>query len=115
MQSLVAVHGLGSSPETAWAYDTSPTPKAARGKHPNRTIGPMWLRDFLPRKELNVRVIVYYHNSGWQSNALGMELRDYGRDLLQHLERLRKTTEVSSFSVSWNASELNWFRKEIAI
>jgi hypothetical protein len=67
----------------------------------------MWLRDFLPRKELNVRVIVYYHNSGWQSNALGMELRDYGRDLLQHLERLRKTTEVSSFSVSWNASELN--------
>jgi hypothetical protein len=100
IQSLVAVHGLGSRPETAWAYEKASAPEAIDGaacEHPGQTTGPIWLRDFLPRDELNVRVIVYYHNSGWQSNALGMELSDYGRDLLQQLERLRRTDEVSRF------------------
>ncbi|UKZ68716.1 uncharacterized protein TrAtP1_009739 [Trichoderma atroviride] len=51
----------------------------------------MWLRDFLPLDALQARVLVYYHNSGWQAHALGMSLRDYGQDLLTSIEGVRQT------------------------
>ncbi|KAL0932822.1 ankyrin repeat protein [Colletotrichum truncatum] len=88
---IVAVHGLGSSPETAWAYrrGTSPQDASASEAH----IGPLWLKDFLPLDELRARVLVYYHNSGWQAHATSMSLRGYGQDLLTSIEVMRQNDE----------------------
>lgn len=101
--SIIAVHGLGSSPEAAWAYRLdSPQDKAGNSTSTqngtqstvNSKYGPMWLKDFLPRNALQARVLVYYHNSGWQANALGMTLRDYGQDLLTSIESVRQSKAV---------------------
>jgi hypothetical protein len=92
--SIVAVHGLGSSPETAWAYKLDASRDEADISAANSKYGPMWLRDFLPLDALQARVLVYYHNSGWQANALGMSLRDYGQDLLTSIEGARQTEAV---------------------
>lgn len=54
----------------------------------------MWLRDFLPNAHLPARILVYYHNSNWRSNALDMTLRDHGKDLLVALESERNGEEV---------------------
>lgn len=101
--SIIAVHGLGSSPEAAWAYKLdAPRDEAGNSALTQKYIrptaissyGPMWLRDFLPLDALQARVLVYYHNSGWQANALGMTLRDYGQDLLTSIEGVRQTEAV---------------------
>ncbi|PON25472.1 Mut11, partial [Trichoderma gamsii] len=100
---LVAVHGLGSSPEAAWAYKLDTPRDEAGNSTPTHNCtqttakpkyGPIWLRDFLPLDALQARVLVYYHNSGWQAHALGMSLRDYGQDLLTSIEGVRQTEAV---------------------
>lgn len=73
--SIVAVHGLGSKPSTAWAYNPDE---------------PNWLRDFLPQ-DLKVRVIAYYHSSHWQSHSLLLSLDDLGSGLLDAVRYGRST------------------------
>lgn len=53
------------------------------------TLGPMWLRDLLPLHQLKARVLVFYHKSHWESNALHMDLEGWGDQLLQFLEQNR--------------------------
>jgi hypothetical protein len=94
--SIIAVHGLGSSPETAWAYklDAQQDEASKSQIHANLKYGPMWLRDFLPLDKLQARVLVYYHNSGWQAHALRMSLGDYGQDLLASIGSFRQEEDV---------------------
>lgn len=84
--SIIAVHGLGSKPETAWSY--------AADKN-------LWLRDFLPEEGLNARILAYYHSSHWRSNALLIDVKELGRDLVQTIERSREHLDVGlSFTQS---------------
>jgi hypothetical protein len=78
--SIVAVHGLGSAPDTAWVH-----------KGGNNS---MWLRDFLPKAGLNARIMTYNHNTAWKVGALSQKLKDYGQHLLLVLDDVRQTDEV---------------------
>lgn len=85
--SIVAVHGLASTAETTWSY------KLREGQ--NVTIGPMWLRDFLPQENLQARIMVFNHNSAWERDATTKSLEDHGNDLLRVLDKARSTAEAS--------------------
>ncbi|EXJ92396.1 hypothetical protein A1O3_00946 [Capronia epimyces CBS 606.96] len=62
---IVAVHGLGLSPDTAWAYKLKDAPQSGTTDEAltqswttpglDSKIGPIWFRDFLPLKELQTR------------------------------------------------------------
>ena len=107
--SIVAVHGLGSTPKTAWesrkrvqqARELANPPDAtcpqaghkhSRVNEPN----PNWLRDFLPAEKLGARIMAFNHNTAWKANALSKSLEDYGQDLLRALSEVRLTDEVST-------------------
>jgi len=88
--SIIVVHDLASNPGTTWdsrkhAQDTDTT-----NPHPRV----MWLRDFLPKENLNARILLFNHNTRWQSNAVSKSLKDHGKDLLRALRRVRQTPEV---------------------
>jgi hypothetical protein len=126
--SIVAVHGLGSSPETAWAYrheilenkktSNSATPESKEKRtvglswlrdvflrmttpkpKPKEAFGPMWLREYLPQDTSGARILVFYHNSQWETHASTMSLEGYGQQLLQALDERRQLDKVSPVQV----------------
>src|SRR5450432_3445586 len=60
----------------------------------------MWLRDFLPQDlqndGLKVRVMVFNHNTRWETNTLSKSLEDYAQDLLREVGEKRRSKEVSN-------------------
>ena len=102
--SIVAVHGLGSNPDTAWQSRESLPLEGTSGHAASATKKPMWLRDFLPQdleeSGFSVRVMIFKHNSAWKANALSKSLEDYGQDLLRELSEKRQSEEVSDKPVS---------------
>jgi hypothetical protein len=54
----------------------------------------MWLRDFLPKEDLNARILLFNHNTRWQTNAVSKTLKDHGNDLLGALRVVRQAPEV---------------------
>ena len=78
--SIVAVHGLGSKPDTAWLANRS---KAN------------WLADFLPQTHANFRVIALNHDSRWDAYSPVQSLRDYGQVVLDTIATLRRDEEVT--------------------
>jgi hypothetical protein len=115
--SVIAVHGLGSNPQTTWqtrrngrqiaslvSASSEGPPEAvntANAISPNH----IWLRDFLPQENLGVRVMLFNHNTAWETNALSKSLRDYGEDLLGELCEARKTDKVRTNAIR-NASKI---------
>ena len=77
--SIIAVHGLGSTPNRAWVHKES---------------GKTWLKDFLP-DDLNhkARVMTYNHQSHWESYAFLKSFDAFAQDLLRALEE-RRSLEV---------------------
>ena len=74
--SIIAVHGLGSTPDRAWVHKES---------------GKNWLKDFLPN-DLNhkARIMTYNHQSRWESYAFRKSFHGFSQDLLRTLEEQRK-------------------------
>jgi hypothetical protein len=93
--SIIAVHGLGSNPDTAWQSRTSVPLESSS----DPATHPIWLRDFLPqdlqKDGLRVRVMAFNHNTRWKAGALSKSLEDYGQDLLRELAEKRRSVEVS--------------------
>jgi len=56
----------------------------------------MWLRDFLPKANLNARIMAFNHSTAWEANAFSKSLQEYGDDLLRALRRVRQRAEVSN-------------------
>ena len=78
--SIIAVHGLGSTPNRAWVHKES---------------GKNWLKDFLP-DDLNhkARIMTYNHQSQWESYAFLKSFDGFAQDLLRALEERRRLKEV---------------------
>jgi hypothetical protein len=77
--SIFAIHGLGSNPESAWAY----------GGNQSRV---HWLRDLLPEEQgfRNTRVVMVNHQTRWDSNTAHMGLHEHASELLESIQSLHK-------------------------
>lgn len=82
IRSIVAVHGIGSHPEKAWVHkETSFN----------------WLKALPEEEGINARVMVYYHNTQWESKSLALSLDDVAQRLLKSvISWRRKSDPVSS-------------------
>jgi len=56
----------------------------------------MWLQDFLPHDIKNVRIMTYGYNTKLVGNTLDHTMLDYGRDMIQQLEVVRGSLEVTT-------------------
>lgn len=82
--SFIAVHGLGASSDKAWVH---------------KDTGINWLRDLLPSKHREIRIITINHDSRWDAYSPVQSLRDYGNTILDAIDRLRRDEEVSDLVV----------------
>ncbi|EHK24245.1 uncharacterized protein TRIVIDRAFT_61048 [Trichoderma virens Gv29-8] len=78
-RSIFAIHGLGSNPETAWAYQ----------RNDSRVY---WLRDFLPKARglSDIRVIMVNHQTRWDSNTAYLGFHDHASELLEEIQNLHR-------------------------
>ncbi|KAG0644838.1 Alpha/Beta hydrolase protein [Tuber brumale] len=75
---IVAVHGLGSNPDSAWVH------KGTKN---------FWLRDCLGVDLQKARILAFNHESDWEVNTPQETLKGYGNSLLNELERFRGEEE----------------------
>ncbi|KAI0844594.1 hypothetical protein F5Y00DRAFT_273920 [Daldinia vernicosa] len=77
---IIAIHGLGSNPDSAWTY------RMDNGSDI------FWLRDLLPTFEgfQNIRVAKVNHQTRWDSNAADMRLQEHASELLDHIHSLHR-------------------------
>ena len=76
LSSIVAVHGLGGDKYDTWEDD-----------------GKIWLRDFLPAKVPNARIMTYGYNSIVAFSKSVAEIEDFAVDLLGRLNDERRTAQ----------------------
>lgn len=82
--SIVYVHGLDSNPQTT--TESRSSEKVS------------WVRDLLPKDDLNCRIMAFNHDTRWKSNALSKSLKDLGDDLIHALASKRETLEVRDWT-----------------
>jgi protein SERAC1 len=97
--SIIAVHGLNGHPLNTWTYvppQKGPGSALDQGEYAQPTL---WLRDLLPQKIPNARVMSY----GYDSSALGYlsarGIREHARCLLEWLRDEREDDEVCVFLI----------------
>ena len=80
VQSIVAVHGLGSGALWSWSHPVT---------------GKNWLRDFLPNDlKHQARIMAFDYWSNWGTYAQIKTFEDFAVDLLVALEDRRNRPEV---------------------
>ncbi|KAI1829755.1 hypothetical protein DTO013E5_7634 [Penicillium roqueforti] len=82
LADIVYVHGLDSNPQTT--TESRSSEKVS------------WVRDLLPKDDLNCRIMAFNHDTRWKSNALSKSLKDLGDDLIHALASKRETLEEKS-------------------
>jgi hypothetical protein len=75
--SVVAVHGLNSSPSRCWSKNEV-----------------VWLRDFLPAVVPSARICTFGYNAAILEDASRARIRDHAQSLLQDLSDHRQASEV---------------------
>ena len=89
--SIIAVHGLNGHAYGTWAFQ--PDNKGG--------FEAMWLRDFLPYRIPNARIIIYGYNSTLIGpNTSVSNIKDFASDLLERLLDDRKHAEVGGLLIS---------------
>lgn len=84
-RSIVAVPGLGTEAELTF-----------RTKTQNGVIsGDVWLRDYLPNRVGNARVLLYGYESSVRGSDSAATFHDMASTLLNYLRWIRKQTKVS--------------------
>jgi hypothetical protein len=79
VDSIVAIHGPNGHPERTWARETDATPP--------RSI--MWLRDFLPDKLPNARIMTFGYDSQVAFSRGTATVKDSARRLIVLLKQKR--------------------------
>lgn len=79
LPSIVAVHGLNPHNKQSHAYETW---TASNDK--------LWLRDFLPQKLPNARILVFGWNSNVAFDTATSDVRDHAYNLLGSLAQQRR-------------------------
>jgi hypothetical protein len=91
--SIVAVHGLGSDWEDAW------TDKAGTEKK-------LWLRDFLPAKFPNVRVMSYGYDAAFTLSSSVANIETAAASLLDYLGGERQNKQEKQRPIVFVAHSL---------
>ena len=87
VHSVVAITGLGGHAFGSWLGRTTTKRPIDR---------PMWLRDFLPQRFPNARIMTYgYDSSLKESNVANFNITDYRRGFIQCLRNSRRQCPVS--------------------
>lgn len=75
--SIIAIHGLGSNPDTAWASN--------RGRSGKPVV---WLRDLLPKDKhlADARIVQVNQQTRWDISVSTLTFDEHARNLLQILE-----------------------------
>ncbi|KAI2670243.1 hypothetical protein CBS147355_9437 [Penicillium roqueforti] len=81
LADIVYVHGLDSNPLTTTERSSEKV---------------SWVRDLLPKENLNCRIMAFNYDTRWMSNALSKSLKDLGDDLIHALASKRETLEEKS-------------------
>jgi len=76
LSSIVAVHGLGGDKYNTWEAD-----------------GKVWLKEFLPAKVPNTRIMTYGYDSVVAFSSSVAKIEDFATDLLSRLNDERGTTQ----------------------
>ena len=85
VHSVVAITGLGGHAFGSWLSRTK------TGRPIDR---PMWLRDFLPQRFPNARIMTYGYDSSLKESS-GANITDYRRGFIQCLRNSRRQCPVS--------------------
>jgi hypothetical protein len=94
LDSIVAVHGLGSDWEDAW------TEKVGTEKR-------LWLRDFLPAKFPNVRVMSYGYDAAFALSSSVSDIETAAASLLDYLNGARQSQQEKERPVIFVAHSLS--------
>ena len=81
VNSVFAIHGLGSNPDSAWTARRNGTEVR-------------WLRDLLPRVEGvgHMRVAMVNHQTRWDANTANMRFEDHAAMILEDIENMREVS-----------------------
>lgn len=87
--SVIAIHGLGSNPDTAWASN--------RGKLGQPVL---WLRDLLPTDPQldKARIIQVNQQTRWDTSVSTLSFNEHAKNLFQILESVHKVCGVETAS-----------------
>ena len=94
MISIVAVHGLGANPRSAWTYKPNSPPNSSYWFGRSSHLGACseeaahWLKDFLPEKIPCARIFCFEYESKWLGCGLPEpSLPALGEGLLEALKQ----------------------------
>jgi hypothetical protein len=89
VNSVFAIHGLGSNPYSAWTYLENGT--EAR-----------WLKDILPKEKglENIRIAMINHQTRWHSNTPDMPFEEHAAMILDDIESLHQVQNKPPFHIA---------------
>ncbi|KAL6693367.1 WD40-repeat-containing domain protein [Trichoderma pleuroticola] len=85
---IIAVHGLGASPEHTWTCRSKPTPKNGDGRKSVHLLKDLLMKD---GRFSDARILHFSYNSDWLVDACFESARDIGLRLIESLIEHRKT------------------------
>lgn len=91
LHSIVAVHGLGAHPFFTWTATIDPSHTISTKNSITNSHGASsrvsWLKNFLPKRFPNARIMIFSHNADWIIDAPHTTSYNTAIDLLSSLKK----------------------------
>lgn len=85
---IIAVHGLGASPEHTWTCKPSPQSRTSDNQNPVHLLKDLLMKD---ERFSDARILHFAYNSDWLVDACFESARDIGLRLIESVIEHRKT------------------------